>query len=96
MGLDIPIVPGVMPITNYKQLARFSEACGAEIPQWLSKRLQSYGDDIDSLRAFGYDVTVKLCRDLLALGAPGLHFYSMNKDEPTSSIWQSLGLQKQI
>jgi len=93
MGLDIPIVPGVMPITNYKQLARFSDACGAEIPQWLGKRLQSYGDDIESLRAFGYEVTVKLCRDLLSLGAPGLHFYSMNKDEPTTSIWQSLELR---
>ena len=93
MGLGIAIVPGVMPITNYKQLARFSDACGAEIPQWLSKRLQSFGDDIDSLRKFGFEVTVKLCRDLLDLGAPGLHFYSMNKDEPTRSIWQSLGLQ---
>jgi methylenetetrahydrofolate reductase (NADPH) len=93
MGLNIPIVPGVMPITNYKQLARFSDACGAEIPQWLSKRLQSYGDDIDSLRAFGYEVTVKLCRDLLALGAPGLHFYSMNKDKPTTSIWRELELR---
>jgi methylenetetrahydrofolate reductase (NADPH) len=93
MGLNIAIVPGVMPITNYKQLARFSDGCGAEIPQWLSKRLQSYGDDIDSLRAFGYEVTVKLCRDLLALGAPGLHFYSMNKDEPTSSIWRELELK---
>lgn len=93
MALHIPIVPGIMPITNYKQLARFSDACAAEIPQWLSRRLQSYGDDIDSLRAFGYEVTVKLCQDLLAIGAPGLHFYSMNKEEPTASIWNRLELR---
>ena len=93
MGLDVPIVPGVMPITNYKQLARFSDSCGAELPQWLRKRLESFGDDIDSLRSFGYEFTVKLCQDLLHLGAPGLHFYSMNKEEPTSSIWKDLDLK---
>ena len=92
MGLNVPIVPGILPITNYKMLARFSESCGAEIPQWIAKRLQSYGDDVVSLRAFGYEVTLKLCQDLLDLGAPGLHFYSMNKYEPTGSIWRALDL----
>ena len=92
MGIDIPIVPGVMPITNYKQLARFSDACGAEIPRWIRKRLEGFGDDLDALRAFGLDVTTELCDQLLAAGSPGLHFYTMNRAGPTSLVWQRLGL----
>lgn len=92
LGLKLPIVPGIMPITNYKQLARFSDACGAEIPRWIRKRLESFGDDLDSLRAFGLDVTTQLCEKLLAAGAPGLHFYTMNRAGPTLEIWKRLGL----
>ena len=93
LGLDLPIVPGIMPITNYVQLARFSDACGAEIPRWLRKRLEAFGDDMKSLRAFGLDVTIKLCNDLLAGGASGLHFYTMNQAGPTLAIWRELGLK---
>ena len=93
LGLDLPIVPGIMPITNFTQLARFSDACGAEIPRWIRKRLESYGDDIKSLRAFGLDVTINLCSELLAGGASGLHFYTMNQSGPTLAIWQALGLK---
>ncbi len=92
MDIRIPIVPGIMPITNYKQLARFSDACGAEIPRWIRKRLEAYGDDLDSLRAFGLDVTTELCDQLLAAGSPGLHFYTMNRAGPTSLVWERLGL----
>jgi len=92
MGVDIPVVPGIMPITNFKQLARFSDACGAEIPRWIRMRLESYGDDMDSLRAFGREVTLRLCGRLLDGGAPGLHFYSMNRAEPSAGIWRDLGL----
>jgi len=92
LGINIAIVPGIFPITNYVQLARFSSLCGAEIPQWISKRLQDFGDDMDSLRAFGYDVTLKLCDDLLRAGAPGLHFYSLNNLEPTCTLWKALAL----
>lgn len=91
-GLDLPIVPGIMPITNYKQLARFSDGCGAEIPRWIRKRLEGYGDDVDAIRAFGLDVTTELCSKLLAAGAPGLHFYTMNRAGPTCAIWERLGL----
>jgi len=93
MNLDIPIIPGIMPITNHTQLARFSEMCGAEIPRWIRKRLEAYGDDIESIKAFGLDCTIKLCDKLLSEGAPGIHFYSMNKVEPTKQIWQALGLK---
>lgn len=93
MGLDLPIVPGIMPITNYVQLARFSDACGAEIPRWIRKRLEAYGEDVKSLRAFGLDVVSDLCRTLLDGGAPGLHFYTMNQAGPTTSIWRNLGIQ---
>ena len=92
LQLDLPIVPGIMPITNYAQLARFSDACGAEIPRWIRKRLEMYVDDIPSLRAFGLDVTTELCRALLEGGAPGLHFYTMNQLEPTVNIWERLGI----
>lgn len=92
LGLDVSIVPGIMPITNYKQLARFSDNCGAEIPRWIRKRLDGYGDDLDAIRAFGLDVTTELCDRLLAAGAPGLHFYTLNRAGPTCTIWERLGL----
>jgi methylenetetrahydrofolate reductase (NADPH) len=94
-GIDIPIVPGIMPITNYANLARFSANCGAEIPRWLSKRLQSFGDDKESLRGFGIDVVTELCDDLLQGGAPGLHFYSMNQSQNIRQIWNNLTLSGQ-
>jgi len=92
MGVNIPITPGIMPITNYKQLSRFSDACGAEIPRWIRKRLESYGDDLESIREFGLDVVTHLCQQLLDGGAPGLHFYSMNRAEPVRTIWNNLNL----
>jgi methylenetetrahydrofolate reductase (NADPH) len=91
-GVHAPIVPGVMPITNFVQLAHFSDACGAEIPRWIRRRLEGYGDDRDSIRAFGLDVVVTLCQRLLAEGAPGLHFYTLNQAESTLAIWAGLGL----
>ncbi len=91
-GVTIPIVPGIMPINNHVQLARFSDACGAEIPRWIRRRLEEYGDDLDSLRAFGKDVLTSLCRQLIDGGAPGLHFYTMNQVSPSREIWQDLGL----
>jgi len=96
LGIDIPIVPGIMPITNITQLARFSDMCGAEIPRWLRKSLENYGDDMESLRAFGLDVTTKLCQQLLEGGAPGLHFYSMNQSGPSMAIWNNLQLSSSI
>ena len=92
LGLSIPVVPGIMPITTYKQLSRFSDACGAEIPRWIRRRLEDYGDDMDAIRAFGLDVTTNLCDQLLQAGAPGLHFYTLNRAGPTSTIWERLGL----
>lgn len=92
MNISIPIVPGIMPITNYVQLARFSDACGAEIPRWVRKRLEGYGDDLPSIRAFGLDVVTTLCDKLLSQGAPGLHFYTLNQAATASVIWQRLGL----
>jgi methylenetetrahydrofolate reductase (NADPH) len=89
-GITIPIVPGIMPITNYVQLARFSEMCGADIPRWLRKRLECFGDDRDSIRAFGLEVVTTLCQRLLDQGAPGLHFYTMNQAAPTLAIWENL------
>jgi methylenetetrahydrofolate reductase (NADPH) len=92
LGVTIPIVPGVMPINNFSQLARFSDACGAEIPRWMRLKLEGYGDDTPSIKAFGLDVVTELCDRLLAGGAPGLHFYTLNQAGPTSTIWQRLGL----
>jgi len=91
-GVHAPIVPGVMPVTNFSQLARFSDACGAEIPRWMRRRLEGYADDRDSIRAFGLEVVANLCHRLLAQGAPGLHFYTMNLAEPTLAIWSRLDL----
>ncbi len=94
LGISIPIVPGIMPIYNYTQLARFSNVCGAEIPRWLSLRLQDYGDDIASLRTLGVDVVTSLCEKLLDGGAPGLHFYTMNQSGIISQITSNLGLKQ--
>jgi methylenetetrahydrofolate reductase (NADPH) len=91
-GIRVPVVPGIMPIGNFAQLARFSDACGAEIPRWLRFRLESYRDDSASIRALGLDVVTRLCDDLLRAGAPGLHFYTLNQAGLTSTIWQRLGL----
>ena len=93
MGLTLPIVPGIMPITNFSQLARFSDACGAEIPRWLRKRLEALGDDARAIADLGAEVVSQLCQRLLQGGAPGLHFYTMNRAEPTLAIWESLGLR---
>lgn len=92
LGVDVPIVPGIMPITNYSQLSRFSENCGAEMPRWIAKRLESFGDDRDAIRAFGLDVVTALCDRLLQAGAPGLHFYTLNGAAATKAIWQRLAL----
>jgi methylenetetrahydrofolate reductase (NADPH) len=91
-GIDVPIVAGVMPITNYSQLSRFSDMCGAEIPRWIRLKLASFGDDSASIRAFGLDVVTSLCERLLAGGAPGLHFYSLNQAAATTQIWHRLNL----
>ena len=89
-GIDVPITPGIMPITNYNSLVRFSAMCGAEIPRWITKRLESYGDDGASIREFGLDVVTKLCERLLAGGAPGLHVYTLNRANATMRLWQRL------
>ena len=93
MSITIPVVPGIMPIGRFSQLARFSDACGAEIPRWIRKKLEGYGDDTDSIRAFGLDVVTRLCEDLLKAGAPGLHIYTMNQSALTTAIWRRLGLE---
>ncbi|WP_426195416.1 methylenetetrahydrofolate reductase [NAD(P)H] [Massilia sp. DWR3-1-1] len=90
LGVDVPIVAGIMPITNYTQLLRFSDMCGAEIPRWVRLKLASFGDDSASIKAFGLDVVTDLCEKLLKGGAPGLHFYSMNQAGPTTALWQRL------
>lgn len=92
LGVTAPIVAGLMPITNYRQLARFSDRCGAELPRWLRARLEGFGEDLESLRAFGHDVVLDLGRRLLEAGAPGLHFYTLNRAAPTVRLWQELGL----
>lgn len=91
-GIQIPIVPGIMPITNYANLVRFSDACGAEVPRWMRKQLEAYADDAASIQAFGTDVVTRLCGELLAADVPGLHFYTMNQSVPTLKIWDRLGL----
>ena len=90
LGVDAPVVPGVMPIANFSQLRRFSDMCGAEIPRWLSKRLGALGDDADAIRDFSADVVADLCRKLVAGGAPGLHFYTLNRAKPTRAILERL------
>ncbi len=92
LGVSVPIVPGIMPIVRFAQLARFSDACGAEIPRWMRKTLESYGDDNEAVQAFGLDVVTQLCEKLLAGGAPGLHFYTLNQAGPSLEIWKRLGL----
>ena len=91
-GISVPIVPGIMPINNFSQLARFSDACGAEIPRWMRIKLESYRDDTASIRSFGLDVVTSLCDKLLSEGAPGLHFYTLNQAGAVTTIWQRLGL----
>ena len=95
MGLNVPVVPGIMPITSSTQLMRFSDASGAEIPRWIRLRLQSYGDDTASIKAFGLDVVTSLCEQLRAGGAPSLHFYSMNQSAATIALCERLGLSEQ-
>ncbi|MCZ7655267.1 MAG: methylenetetrahydrofolate reductase [NAD(P)H] [Rhodocyclaceae bacterium] len=92
LGVSVPIVPGIMPIANFSKIARFSDACGTEIPRWMRKKFESFGDDSASVRSFGLDVITALCERLLANGAPGLHFYTLNQAGLTSTIWQRLGL----
>ncbi len=94
LGIDIPIVPGVMPIMTCTQLCRFSDACGAEIPRWILKRLQEFGDDRNAIHDFGIDVTTALCEQLLLNGAPGIHFYTMNQSTAVETIWNNLKLNK--
>jgi len=93
-GCPAPIVPGIMPITNFSQLARFSDACGAEIPRWIRLKLASFGDDRVAIQAFGLDVVTGMCEQLLSAGAPGLHFYTMNQAGPTLELWRRLGLPR--
>ncbi|PWV71815.1 methylenetetrahydrofolate reductase [NAD(P)H] [Halomonas sp. A11-A] len=90
LGVEAPIVPGIMPITNYAKLARFSDACGAEIPRWIRKQLEAYGDDSASIAAFGEEVISRLCQRLLDGGAPGLHFYTLNQAEPSLKILDNI------
>jgi methylenetetrahydrofolate reductase (NADH) len=96
LGVNIPIVAGIMPIVSCTQLVRFSEGCGAEIPRWILKRLQEFGDDRVSIRKFGIDVTTELCEQLLTNGAPGLHFYSMNQSAASVAIWRNLGIDQRV
>lgn len=90
LGVSVPVVPGIMPIGNFSQLKRFSDACGAEIPRWIVRRMQAYGDDAEAVRRLGADVVAELCRRLLAGGAPGLHFYTLNRARPTLAILDQL------
>jgi methylenetetrahydrofolate reductase (NADPH) len=92
-GITQPIYPGIMPVTNFTNLARFSDSCGAEIPRWIRKKLQSYGDDVFSIKSFGVDLITDLCEMLIDNGAPGLHFYTMNQIEPTATILSNIGIK---
>ncbi len=94
MGVTIPVVPGIMPIVNFSSLVRFSDMCGAEIPRWIRKQLEAYGDDSASIRKFGEEVVTRMCEKLLEAGAPGLHFYTLNQAEPSLSIWKNLGISE--
>ena len=91
-GITIPVTPGIMPITNFNSLSRFSDICGAEIPRWIRKQLEAYADDKESLQAFGIDVVSNLCNQLLENGAPGLHFYTLNQSDSTNSIWKNISV----
>ena len=91
LGVDVPIVPGIMPISNFSQLRRFSEACGAEIPRWIGKRMQAYGDDVEAIREFAADFIADMCARLIAGGAPALHFYTLNMSKPTLNVLARLG-----
>jgi methylenetetrahydrofolate reductase (NADPH) len=92
MGVQIPIIPGIMPIANFSQLRRFSEQCGAQIPRWIDKRMAAYGDDVEAIRAFGADVVAQLCQRLIEGGAPALHFYTLNLARPSQLVLKRLGL----
>ena len=94
LDINIPVVPGIMPLTNYSRLARFSDACGAEMPRWIRKQLEAYGDDITSIRQFGEEVVTRLCEKLVAGGAPGLHFYTLNQSTPCQAICNNLDLSQ--
>ena len=91
LGVEVPVVPGIMPISNFSQLRRFSEACGAEIPRWVSKRMLAYGDDVEAIREFAADLVAAMCRRLVAGGAPGLHFYTLNLAKPTLNVLRRVG-----
>jgi methylenetetrahydrofolate reductase (NADPH) len=90
MGVDVPIVPGIMPVSNFAQLRRFSEACGAEIPRWIGKRMLAYGDDAESVRAFAAEIVARMCERLVDGGAPALHFYTLNLSKPTLNVLRDL------
>ncbi|PIE43935.1 MAG: methylenetetrahydrofolate reductase [NAD(P)H] [Gammaproteobacteria bacterium] len=96
LGLNLPIVPGIMPITNYSNLIRFSAMCGAEIPRWIRKQLESYGDDSTSIHKFGEEVVTQMCEKLLDAGCPGLHFYTLNQATPSLNIWNNLNLNSMV
>ncbi|MFZ2855717.1 MAG: methylenetetrahydrofolate reductase [NAD(P)H] [Rhodocyclaceae bacterium] len=96
LGIDLPIVPGIMPIASFSKLARFSDACGAELPRWMRRKFEGFGDDAESIRAFGLDVVTELCERLLKGGAPGLHFYSMNQSALTLEVCRRLGLAQAV
>ena len=93
LGIDKPVLPGIMPITNYRQLARFSARCGANIPGWLAERLESFGDDGAAIRDYGLEVVTELCRQLIDGGAPGLHFYTLNRSELAFAICHAIGVR---